>query len=456
MDTRRKSIVLRMPRSLFEHVFVLLREELSAEGACRSLRLCLQRTTLDRQTLYTALAPEVANPATSTEHTFLRCQLVQSLERVPVLYREFRKEVKRDRSPRDEALLLIGDGGSAADGFLDLLVVGKTLGTRVSPPSVHLRRGSCVELPGPGFRRISLYTGSRNEPGEGHKDGHQPLRTISVLGEDACAALKNLRVAVVGVSRTGSLTAERLAHTYCARNLLLVDPDRFEQQNLAEASALLSDEHVGRNKAEAMASVLHRRYGTTAQAREEALTLSNKELIREIAACDLVITTTDTVLSRYIAGWVASLYHLAHLDIGVRIGASNASARRAVDTRVDARLFFPGYHNECIYCRDGLHTGNGRFRLEMAARNTQPVGSLTSLNHVAVGIGLRLLEEAAAETLDGTSHVGIEGYTSETAGTDTIRIDPPEACFCRFAGEGDQRLSYFEDFRSVVAIDADS
>jgi len=275
---------------------------------------------------------------------------------------------------------------------------------------------------------------------------------VSVLGKEAFSRLHELKVAIVGTSRTGSLMAERLAHTYGVHNFVLVDPDRFELHNFAEASALLKpEEHVGQYKTDAVASVLRSRYGAIVSSRPEPLQLEARRLITEVVDCDLIVTTTDTVSSRFVAGWIASLYHLTHLDIGIRIVRRPGRQTGPVDTQVNARIFFPGYHNECIYCREGLHT-RGLGRLHMAAV-TQPVGSLTSLAHVAVGFGLRLLEEGVVESLDGTSHVQVNGFTSETAGTDSVRIDPPGDCFCAFAGGGDTMLPEFERFRSVMTID---
>ena len=65
------------------------------------------------------------------------------------------------------------------------------------------------------------------------------LRHAQAFGTGTTALLRNLSVAIVGCSGTGSIVAEQLARLGAGR-LVLVDPDRVEEKNLNRIPASFS------------------------------------------------------------------------------------------------------------------------------------------------------------------------------------------------------------------------
>ena len=148
-------------------------------------------------------------------------------------------------------------------------------------------------------------------------------RTIGALGGVAAwQRLVGLRIAVIGVGRTGSLVATTLARLGC-RHLSLIDPDRLELHNLGEMDSVCRAD-VGRYKVDAVVDMLH----TYASG---AYTMLPVPVTADSArtACthaDVLICCVDNNAARLATAMLATRYHKVLLDVGTGIALQTSAA----------------------------------------------------------------------------------------------------------------------------------
>lgn len=271
-------------------------------------------------------------------------------------------------------------------------------------------------------------------------------RSRGALGGTAVwERLVALPTAVVGCGRGGSLAAGALARLGL-RDLTLIDPDTIEPHNLGEM-AIVHDADVGRAKAEALAWRLRDQLqGWPARYRAVTAPVRQPAALAALRRCRVVVCWADRDAARLAVGLVAALYHQVLLDIGVGIEAGPGGDRRM---GADVRLVVPG--DGCLLCRGNLRDYPealrrlGESRAEPAASwPEQRAGSLHSLNQIAVGLGLRLLEDLVAERVGGSTWARLE---FDAAGRLTVSYPPfgsPEGgcALCARAGMGDAGLTW--------------
>jgi hypothetical protein len=266
-------------------------------------------------------------------------------------------------------------------------------------------------------------------------------RTGGALGTAALARLRRLRITVVGCGRSGSLVAESLASLGTA-GLTLVDPDLLEAHNLGEMAGVLATD-VGRPKAEVLASAARNApaaVGSVVAAVPDSV-LALRSLFA-IKPADVIVSCPDSAAARLAAAALAAAYLKPLLDIGTGILASRGGRRMGADVR----FVVPG---RCLVCtggvanlasaREAILTGRplqrtGDFRSER-------LGSLRSLNTLAVGLGQTLLEQyVEGRVRDGAwlqADVGQDGVPRLTRATIAPR---PECPLCGLTGRGDEGL----------------
>jgi hypothetical protein len=145
-------------------------------------------------------------------------------------------------------------------------------------------------------------------------------RHAQAFGAGTTNTLRRLRMAVIGVSGTGSLVTEFLARLGVG-GLVLVDPERIEEKNLNRiVNSGIDDARVGRLKVDVAAEAIARMgLGTEVTAHHE--NLANAEVIRAVSDCDLVVGCMDGAQGRHLLNRLAVFYLLPYLDVGVRLDA---------------------------------------------------------------------------------------------------------------------------------------
>jgi molybdopterin/thiamine biosynthesis adenylyltransferase len=216
-----------------------------------------------------------------------------------------------------------------------------------------------------------------------------------VWGEPAWPRLRDARWCLIGAGRGGTALAMLLARQG-ALFLTITDPDTIEAHNLDGLPAPPSV--VGSSKAQILAYLLQRfRPEMTAYAIPHNLaTLPGMEAAWE---ADIIVSLVDSQPARLVASAVASAYLKPYLDIGQSVVVADGRRR---ELGVDVRLIVPG--QGCLRCIGGtdrllLATAmNQLIRRPRVAVNfrQERAGSLASLASIAVGLGMRLVEDMLA------------------------------------------------------------
>ncbi len=163
----------------------------------------------------------------------------------------------------------------------------------------------------------------RYHPPGNHRTASVPefgRRVAQTFGAGTYQRLRDLRIAVVGCSGTGSPVIEQLARN-CVGSLVLIDPDHVEEKNLNRiVNTTMDDARAGLPKVEVAARAVHA-MGLGTEVRTYVKTLFDRDVIREISLCDAVFGCMDTVDGRYLLNKLTAFYMIPYFDLGVKIQA---------------------------------------------------------------------------------------------------------------------------------------
>jgi hypothetical protein len=166
------------------------------------------------------------------------------------------------------------------------------------------------------------------------RQGAQPasassLRHAQLFGKGTTSLLRNLAIAVVGCSGTGSIVVEQLARLGVGK-LVLVDPDVVEEKNLNRIlNTGKEDAYLGRPKVEVLASAIAR-MGLDQRVVPIRSSLDDRRAALAVAECDAVFGCMDGTEGRHLLNRLASFYLLPYVDVGVRLEADGKGGIDAV------------------------------------------------------------------------------------------------------------------------------
>ena len=126
-------------------------------------------------------------------------------------------------------------------------------------------------------------------------------RVSQTFGSGTYALLRDLRIAVVGCSGTGSIVAELLARN-CVGKLMLINDDVVERTNL---NRILNSRAVDADRRTAKADVLAaaiRDFGLGTEVEPVKASLLDAEGFQRATTCDVVFGCMDTAEGRHILG----------------------------------------------------------------------------------------------------------------------------------------------------------
>ncbi len=264
-------------------------------------------------------------------------------------------------------------------------------------------------------------------------------RLTGALGYDVLQRFKNLRFAVIGVGRTGSLMATTLARMG-SKKITLIDEDSVEPANL-DAMDGVTRNSIGQSKVSALAQSL----GELLEDQTELISLQGsiprRNLIPHISTADIIIICVDHDGARLIAGMVASLYMRPVLDIGSAVQREGSRYQIGADVR----LILPGEHR-CMACFGGVVNASEVRQAQQAEQIKLPdwqvrrAGSLRSLNQIAVHLGVRLLEDLVSETLKQSTWLQLD-YNDAIPNIQHLKPARQWHCpVCKAEGEGDKGI----------------
>ena len=167
-------------------------------------------------------------------------------------------------------------------------------------------------------------------PGKAHDFD---LRHRQMFGDRTTDQLAALSVGIVGVSGTGSPTAEMMMRLGVGR-LILVEPDLVEIKNLNRIyGAKRSDASDGRNKAAMMRDhIFATDLGTVVEVCEDRV--DTPDAIALLSTCDVVFGCVDSLEGRDALNRLATFYSLPYFDLGVRLDADGRGGVSSVSASV--------------------------------------------------------------------------------------------------------------------------
>lgn len=145
-------------------------------------------------------------------------------------------------------------------------------------------------------------------------------RHTQLFGSGTTRRLRELSIAVVGCSGTGSPVIEQLARLGVGR-LVIIDPDHVEEKNLNRIiNATREDAFLKRPKVEVMARAIAA-MGLGTELEIVAEDLATPRAVQAVAECDVVFGCMDGVEGRHLLNRLAAFYILPYFDIGVKLEA---------------------------------------------------------------------------------------------------------------------------------------
>lgn len=140
------------------------------------------------------------------------------------------------------------------------------------------------------------------------------------FGTATFGLMRQLRVAVVGCSGTGSIVVEQLARNGVGA-LVLIDPDVVEERNLNRIlNATADDAERRRLKVDVLERAVEA-MGMGTVVRTVAANLFTPASVRAVAQADVIFGCVDTVDARHLLNQLASFYLLPFFDLGVNLEA---------------------------------------------------------------------------------------------------------------------------------------
>ena len=146
------------------------------------------------------------------------------------------------------------------------------------------------------------------------------LRHAQAFGKGTAGILRDLSIAVVGCSGTGSIVVEQLARLGVGR-IVLVDHDIVEEKNLNRIlNSGKEDAYLRRAKVEVLASAIAR-MGLGQEVVPLHQNLIDVSTLNSVAECDVVFGCMDGVEGRHWLNRLSTFYSLPYFDVGVRLEA---------------------------------------------------------------------------------------------------------------------------------------
>ena len=143
-------------------------------------------------------------------------------------------------------------------------------------------------------------------------------RLIQTFGAGTYGKLRDMRVAVVGCSGTGSITVELLARN-CVGRLLLVDDDRVETKNLNRILNSTSAHAAGGLRKVDVVAAAVESFGLGTRVEPRPATLFDSEAMRAVSECDVVFGCMDSIEGRHVLNQLCSAFCIPYFDMGVDI-----------------------------------------------------------------------------------------------------------------------------------------
>jgi hypothetical protein len=146
------------------------------------------------------------------------------------------------------------------------------------------------------------------------------VRNMQAFGKKTVKLMNQLKIGVVGCSGTGSPVIEQLKRLG-AGTLVFVDPDFTDTVNINRIiCSTRKDAEQQIFKVEVMRRGVEE-VGMGTKVITFAKHISNRDVVKELADCDILISCVDGAEGRHILNLISSYYILPFIDMGVKLDA---------------------------------------------------------------------------------------------------------------------------------------
>lgn len=238
-------------------------------------------------------------------------------------------------------------------------------------------------------------------------------RTIGALGSKAAwERLIRLPMTIVGCGRIGSLVATALGRLGVQR-IVLIDPDRVERHNLGEMDGV-TERHVGQFKVMALAEYLGALCDPYPIDIIPIPSPLKGDTFRLVVDSKVIFCCADADSARLLAAILATSYHRVLVDIGTAVRPVNHDDHPdRGHVGADIRLILPG--DGCLLCYGNLVDYDQAVAMlldpkvrSQADWRMQRAGSLRSLNEIAVGAAIHMVQDLVIGRLEHSTWLHIE------------------------------------------------
>jgi molybdopterin/thiamine biosynthesis adenylyltransferase len=169
-------------------------------------------------------------------------------------------------------------------------------------------------------------------------------RGSAITGAGALARLKNMTIAVVGASGTGSVMCELLARAGCGR-LIIIDDDIVKDVNLNRILyATIEDVRLGRAKVDVLqAGIEGLGFGCVVSAIRA--NVAHRSVLLALRDADVIVGCVDRALPRFLLSEFAYRYLLPYIDVGTEIDGDEKGI-----VSVIARCSYVSTGRPCLVC----------------------------------------------------------------------------------------------------------
>jgi molybdopterin/thiamine biosynthesis adenylyltransferase len=322
--------------------------------------------------------------------------------------------------------------GELLDGPFVSLVISPTDWKAVAASDDHLEAIDRIAIAG---RRLAIYGVSLSVPDPALDD-----RQLRAMSAPAHAALRDLRVGVIGVGGLGSPVAETLARMGVGE-LRLVDNDRLDTTSNARRIFGVSRADVEISPPQLKAEVVRRhlvRLGLGSHVTSIVGDIRDRDVQDELLDLDVLISGTDTHSSRAALAELSVRAAMPLIDIGVRVGVRTHGQLDAL--RFERRVQIPD--GPCLWCWGVLDAERVRSETLPAHQrqvlvregyvtgsSEAPAPSVACLTVMAAGAATSALLAMIAGAFDYSPlAVGVDTITLES--TPFKRSHPDPQCIC--------------------------
>lgn len=215
-------------------------------------------------------------------------------------------------------------------------------------------------------------------------------RQVRMFGASGQGTLKKARVAIIGLGGVGSLVSEYLSRLGVGE-LLLIDPDRIEDTNVARVVGATAGDVKARRLKTAIAARVAREAQSGLRIAEIPRDVVDCAVARLLVDCDMIFLAADSMRARLVTNAIAHQYFVPVVQLGAKVRPGDNG--ELTDAMAAVRQLRPGMG--CLWCHELIDPGalaieskTDEERKAQAYGTSEPNPSVITMNAVAAAHGV--------------------------------------------------------------------